>query len=293
MKLVAAFLTLLGISIAAQAQSLDSQALPDQVRINGVEFVLIPEGWFYKASASISAGGAELAVEDPKIWLDSFYIGKYEARAKDLVRFLNSNRGVDYQGVGTSCSIGREADGQYVQFRPDDNLPATHLSWEQASQWALWMGFRLPTELEWEKAARGQDKRIFPWGNAWPDETYLNFYTNSKCSVERVDRYKKGVSPYGIYNMSGNVYEYVGTWLDHEFDRSLKDGMRNPTPADDSASTRIILKGGRWGSKADFVKIGSRMASSPDHIWRCNGTRFAIDTEAVKRHLDNGSAEIL
>lgn len=287
------------------AQASTPAALPNEVVVNGVEFVLIPEGWFHKAKAPATAGGSKNQ-DEPRIWLDNYYIGKYEARAKDLVAFLNSPNGsqITYGGIGKSCSVGREDNGEYIQFRPDDNLPATHLSWEQADAWSRWMGFRLPTELEWEKAARGSDKRRYPWGDTYPDETFLNFHTKSECSVERVDRYKKGVSPYGLFNMSGNVYEYVADWLNEEFDQTLTNGMKNPAAPDTGTARQDkgsaasngpwkLLKGGRWGSDVDFVQIGSRMPTRPDHIFRCNGTRFAIDAERVRQLLANGKAEIV
>ncbi len=295
-------------SLSSAGQERDR--LPVEVVVNGVEFVRIPAGWFYKTDG-VAGEVADAAVDDRvsddriRIWLDDYYIGKYEARARDLVAFLNADQGetLVYEGIGKSCSVGQESNGRYMQFRPDDNLPATHLSWEQANAWARWMGFRLPAELEWEKAARGTDLRRFPWGNEYPDETYARFRTRSYCSVQPVDAYKKGRSPYGIYNMAGNVYEYVDDWVNHDFDKNLKNGVRNPIPAAEGTffaekteqyerGPWKMLKGGRWGSTGNFLRINHRLSTRPDHIFRCNGTRFAIDAESVREHLRMGSAEI-
>lgn len=287
-----------------------TEAAPKEVMINGVEFILIPEGWFYKTAGIPKEGPVELMDAtgggNVKIWLDSYYIAKFEARARDLVKYLNSDAGKTekYAGNYMSCSVGLGKSGEYVQLRPDEDLPATHMHWELADRWARWMGFRLPNEIEWEKAARGPDKRPYPWGDAFPDETYAGFNTRSPCFTWPVDSFAKGRSPYGIYNMAGNVREFVADWYSAENDALLKDGMRNPLPASQGTIMREnfagdykgpwrILKGGRWQSKHLQLRIAYRNFAVPEDPFRCNGTRFALDVATVRAHLAKGTATVI
>ena len=268
-------------------------ALPQKVAIRGVEFVLVPEGWAFKT------GGVPSGTDDSggnlRIWLDAFYIAKHEARARDLEPFLNSGEAGArslYGGDSESCSLRLSNAGSYFLVDPAADLPATHLSWVLADRWARWMGFRLPTEAEWEKAARGADQRIYPWGDDRPDETYANFNVTSRCLVWPVTRLSKGQSPYGALNMAGNVREYVADGYNPAFDQSLAEGVRNPVAAR-GPSNEVMLKGGRWASTPETIRIQSRVLTSPDKPFQCNGTRFAVDVATVRNHLARGDALIL
>lgn len=285
-------------ALAAPPAAADS-AMPREVRINGTEFVYIPAGWFYKtggvATATDEGGG------NARIWLDAYYIGKYEARARDLVGYLNAPRPtpIDYFGKTASCSVRQAADGSYKLIREDEDLPATHLSWNVAKALAVWMGFRLPSEAEWEKAARGEDQRIYPWGNEHPDETRANFHQSSECLVWPVNRLAKGASPYGIFNMAGNVREFVEDWWNADVDARLRDGVRNPPLATEGITSRgvlepaKILKGGRWASVASQIRIYERTNYPPAKSFQCNGTRYALDVATVQEHLSKGRAVVL
>jgi iron(II)-dependent oxidoreductase len=292
-----------------QAQGVAAD-LPREVTIRGVEFVRIPAGWFYKTGGQPPAGQAvefqdEHGGGNVQVWLDDFYLAKYEARARDLVAYLNEPeaRDVRYAGAAISCSARLGDDGRYVQLRPDEDLPATHLNWELAHRWARWMGFRLATEMEWEKGARGTDQRTYPWGDDYPDDTYAGYKTDSDCHTWPVSSFGKGRSPYGLHNMAGNVREFVADWYDYDADRALRDGTRNPAPA--IAGTRLpergdpqlvgpwkLLKGGRWASHEEQLRIGARIYYLADSPFRCNGTRFALDPATVRAHLAAGTASV-
>jgi formylglycine-generating enzyme required for sulfatase activity len=298
-------------ALALAAGALHAQtALPREVTIGGVEFVLIPAGWFYKTGGQPRPGEAFEPLANNgggnvRVWLDDYYMAKYEARARDFVAFLNSPaaRGLTYAGSHISCSTRQGDDGKYFQLRPDEDLPATHLSWDLADRWARWMGFRLATEMEWEKAARGTDQRTWPWGDEYPDDTYAGYKTTSDCHTWPVNSFLKGRSPYGIHNMAGNVREFVADWYSLENDRALEDGARNPAPAP-AGTTRPelagleypgpwkMLKGGRWASHEHQLQIDARIYYDPASPFRCNGTRFALDAAAVREHLARGTATV-
>jgi formylglycine-generating enzyme required for sulfatase activity len=294
-------------SIAFNAQAKPGGQLPGEVIINGVEFVHVPEGWFWyaienHAMETVGQPGRP-HYRDVKVWLDGFYIAKYEARARDFKRFMESNmvsHRLQYKdGEQDGCSVRRKSDGEYYLVNAEKDFPATHLSWDLATEFASWMGFRLPTEGEWVKAARGTDRRMWPWGDEYPDDTFAGYSSKADCNPVPVDSFANGKSPYGAYNMAGNAFEWVQDWYNDEWDFALKDGMRNPPLADHPTipsplyEPKKILRGGRWSSPANGITIYRRNLHRQDGIFVCFGTRFALDEAVVRSYLEKGSATIV
>jgi formylglycine-generating enzyme required for sulfatase activity len=309
--LVAGALSLGSLGDASASRDAD---LPTEVTIEDVEFVLIPGGWFFYPIADVdpkSGYSRNSGYRTIRTWVDSYYLGKYEARARHLAAFLNAGKAAsagDYDGSSDNpesgalygCAVRKDAAGQYYTVAPESDLPATHLSWNIANEWATSLGFRLPTDAEWVRAFRGDDKRLFPWGNDYPDDTFASFEEGgTECNVRPVTGYPKGRSQYGAHNMAGNVFEYVADWVNLEHLAQLKDGVRNPvasTPvlAPDIDRPFKLLRGGRWGSGPTELSIWGNVARrAPDSAFRCYGVRFAIDVASVRRHLVQGTAQIV
>lgn len=282
-----------------------ASSLPREVIVNGVEFVHVSAGWFWYPVEGRQRDNLYRVPNDQwyrevRIWQDGFYIGKYEVRARDFQRFMNSSKMQhraqyhDAKGDIEGCTVRRNADGYYLT-RSDLDLPATHLSWDLADEFARHMGFRLPTEAEWVRAARGDDKRVWPWGNEYPDDTFASYEKGPNCHLVPVTSFHNGRSPYGAYNMAGNVYEWVADWYNENFDGSLRDGDRNPPLAATGSSKPPVklLKGGRWMSDAAGLSMYERMTNPPDGGFPGIGARFAMDENTLRAHLANGTATVI
>ena len=137
------------------------------------------------------------------VTLPTYYIDKYEVSNARYEDFLDAT-GFRRPGSWVNGSPAEEGLGDY---------PVGGVPFKAASRYCEWAGGRLPTEAEWEKAARGDDGREFPWGNEFDfDKANLAVLADERNTTERIDSKESGVSPYGAYNMTGNVWEWTSSW---------------------------------------------------------------------------------
>jgi len=132
----------------------------------------------------------------------------------------------------------------------------THVDWSQARTYAAWVGGRLPTEAEWEKAACGTDERVYPWGNAEPNDQRLN-YNNKVGHTSAVGSYPAGASPYGALDMAGNVWEWTSSQY-RGYPYKADDGREDATGED-----ARVLRGGSFTRTRDYVRCAYRSRLDP------------------------------
>jgi formylglycine-generating enzyme required for sulfatase activity len=205
---------------------------------------------------------AELYMRDVQI--SAFYIDKYEVTNRQFQAFANAT------GYQTDAEKKNEARTWRTEFTAGkEGHPAVWMSWNDANAYCKWAGKRLPTEAEWEKAARGTDARLWPWGNNW-DNKRLNMSDGGRKTTTQVGSFADGASPYGALDMAGNVWEWVNDWYGFGYYQSGE----NTDPQGPEGGEDRVLRGGGYNNGIHEVRTATRHKGgasgyAPDHGFRC------------------------
>ena len=238
------------------------------------EMCRIPAGAFTMGSDS------DLPNEMPahQIYLDAYSIGKTEVTNAEYHEFWLAAGGAasEHTPISYGAEFGTWPD--LAETKPDH--PVIGVSWHAAAAYAAWRGMRLPTEAEWEKAARGTDARTWPWGNAFAEsingtDRHANTWRDASTQVQPVGTYPTGASPCGAHDMAGNVWEWVGDWYAESFYHRSPD--RNPTGP--TFGSRRVVKGGSWMNPDTFARCTTRVGQHPAIGTSFIGFRLAKDAD--------------
>jgi formylglycine-generating enzyme required for sulfatase activity len=245
-----------------------------------IEWITIPAGEFLMGSDKKKDGRArDDETPQHKLYLPEYRIARVPVTVAQFAAFVQATgyrttaeeRGSavvytgsewkDVKGANWSHPRGPQSD-----VRQKQDHPVTCVSWRDAQAFCQWAGVRLPTEAEWEKAARGTDGRIFPWGDDAPTKDHCNFAMNVKDTTP-VGKYPRGASPYGVLDMAGNVWEWTSS-LVKPYPYDAADGRE-----DSEAGGSRTLRGGSWDNSEIYVRCANRYRDHPDYGYGYFGFR--------------------
>lgn len=257
-------------------------------RTRPAPMVTIPAGYFVmgtapkpEPSSALEGPNDEAEVPQRRIWLDTYRIDRDEVSFGSYVAWsLSKPRALppDLAQLEALQELTAFADQLGDPSRPPDSVlatwPAFNVTWAEADSYCRSAGKRLPTEAEWEKAARGTKGRIFPWGQAVPDGKRAVFGRpnhDTLLPVSPVHGMDEGRSPYGLHHMAGNVAEWVQDWFYAEHYATMPE--RNPQGPENGFEK--VARGGSWQSAAHELRTAARGSDPPAHRSPTTGFRCA------------------
>lgn len=266
-----------------------------------IEMVWVPAGSFLMGNTGVgqdSYNGMSIEYPQHSVYLSGYWIGKYEVTRKQYRLFMEAG-GYTNRVYWTDeswawvTSLGRTQPDLWAPqqnwgtgtFTQTDAHPVVGVTYYEAEAFCRWAGVKLPTEAQWEKAARWDPVRshpnIFSWGDLWVNNNCNNDYDNDPiggglfaAQTTPVGSYPQGVSPYGCMDMMGNVGEWCQDWYGPDYySQTPEDGWRNPTgPLEGLARS---IRGGSWMEHFDGCRCAYRSAFNPNYSRRNFGFRVA------------------
>ncbi len=247
--------------VSAQLEQLRKSEPMNPSFVGDAPMVLIPEGPFAMGSDDLRALEDERPMH--QVWLRAFSIDLYEVTTTQYALFLAAEQ--------------RPAPWQWttVDLAHHGDRPVIGVDWYDARAFCSWKGKRLPTEAEWEKAARGTDGRSYPWGNQAPTNSHANFALGARFSYGQVlmavHSFESGTSPYGLYQMAGNTYEWVQDWYAVNYYKNSP--KRNPNGPDQGQFKTV--RGGSWSDLPKYLLTYGRFKLLPETRNSYTGFRCA------------------
>jgi len=255
--------------------------------VDGVILVCIPAGEFLMGAADNDPQAEANEKPQHRVYLDAFWIDRTEVTNANFAKCM-----ADGACRPKIYDVSAMTYTPYAIHPDYQDFPALLSEADVAAAYCQWAGRRLPTEAEWEKAARGTDVRYYPWGNEL-DCTKASYYecdntpktddltgprcgSSGRCRTTRVDDYLAGASPYGVLNMAGNVWEWVADWYSPEY--YANSPTSNPTGPDEGDFK--VRRGGGSKSLSQDLRVTSRASGEPQHYFdgqmgfRCTVSAF-------------------
>lgn len=217
----------------------------------------------------VSAGTFAMGPSRREVHLDAFYLDHTPVTNEQFKVFVNAT-GYRPTDADAKRFLSHWRNG--VIPRGEERHPVVYVSWLDARAYCTWSGARLPTEAEWEKAARGTDGRKYPWGRAEPTASHAN-YGRRDGGTAAVGSFPDGASPYGILDLAGNVWEWCEDVLDDAFYES--GPTRNPKNTHRSTRSHYVMRGGSWMYEASSLRTFARIGFEARYRFAGGGFRCA------------------
>jgi formylglycine-generating enzyme len=240
-------MTMAGVTALALMQLLTVEAFAGVKELDPVPMVTIPAGEFLMGNPE--GKGRDDERPQRSVYLDEFAIDQVEVTNERYMAFVKS--------IGHRTPPNPYGTGPLQSIQGIEQLPVVQTTWYDAKAYCTWAKKRLPTEAEWEKAARGTDGRLYPWGNEPPTAKRANFDREweDEHTLHAVGSLPDGDSPYGVKDMAGNVREWISDWYDADYYQHAPN--RNPPGPDKKGVVRSI-RGGSWHSPAFDITTSAR-----------------------------------
>ena len=239
--------------VAEESQKAELEVKQAKIDADIEAMVFIPAGEFFMGSND----GSNDAKPVRKVYLDGYSIDKYEVTFAQFYQFigLTGHRKPRLAGY-LSASVTEDIPLFIKPFNP-----VVGVSWDDAVEYCQWKGKRLPTEAEWEKAAKGPDQRKWPWGNEESSEFANLIGDDGAPYTAPVNQFKRDVSPYGVYDLAGNVMEWVADWYNQDSYRVLP--VRNPVGVSEGDSR--VIRGASWNDSIKRAQTSIRFKMYPEY----------------------------
>ena len=240
---------------------------------DGAPMALIPEGLFPMGVPHSARDGGVDERPNHEVFVDSFYMDIYEVTNGRYLKFVTeTNHRVPLHPSDASLGLWK---GNMMPESVTD-LPVINVDWFDADAYCRWAGKRLPTEAEWEKAAKGPNDWRFAWGDVEPTNEHANFNQlawRGEATLVQVGIYEKGKSPYGIYDVAGNVWEWVSDW--YQADYYQHSPTHNPKGPETGKYKAVRSSG--WQGETPQMRVFTRIKSLPTDRNNSTGFRCAKD----------------
>jgi formylglycine-generating enzyme required for sulfatase activity len=245
----------------APLRSREPMSGEERVRVDGTVLLYVPGGEYVLGAEDVN----EAARPVHRVVLSPFWIAKYPVTNEQYYRFLGAHPNA------------RKPEYWNDKCFNQPKQPVVGVSWEEARAYCWWAGLRLPSEAQWEVAARGTDGRRYPWGDTKPTSEHANFGLHKACTTP-VGSYPNGVGPFGTLDQAGNIWE----WCEDVWNAAAyrtRDRQRNPLCSTGDPAVRC-LRGGSWNYDANVLAVAHRNGSQASNRVRSFGFRCLLSADS-------------